>query len=110
MPKRLLDYDPVTGLKTYHEYDHQTRKTTIGYEHDDLSPVLDWNHDQETSGLHDRQRKKDIWHCATIPEAIILKWRTEEGLDIYNPNHWKGLQKKLNDPEWKYLRTWKGRI
>ena len=110
MTKRLLGYDPLTGLKTYHEYDHTEKKTTISYEHDDVSPVLGWAHDLATSGLEKpnmRMRNKQMRHVACVPEGIILKWRTE-GIDLYNKDHWPMVRKKLNDPEYKYLRTWKG--
>lgn len=49
----------------------------------------------------------DKWaaSAAVIPAAVQLKWLTEEGLDIYNPAHADRLKKKLNDPEWRHLRT-----
>lgn len=110
MTKRLLGVDPLTGLKTYHEYDHQTRKTIITYEHDDAQPVLDWTHGLRSGGITDYNRKRDVWHAATVPETVILKWRFEDGIDIYNPDHFDAVRKKLNDPEWAYLRTWEGKI
>jgi len=109
MTKRLLDYDYLTGLRTYHEYDWKDKKTTISYEHADVSPVIKWNQDLANAGLHERQRKKDVWHAATVPEITIIQWRLE-GIDIFNEDHWPMVRKKLNDPENKYLRTWKGRI
>ncbi|HUV66465.1 MAG TPA: hypothetical protein VMW24_21425 [Sedimentisphaerales bacterium] len=109
MSKRLLDYDYLTGLKTYHDYDATTRERTISYEHDDVGPVVKWAQDLANAGLHEKQRKKDVWHAACVPEGIILKWHTE-GINLYDPTHWDRVRKKLNDPEYAYLRTWKGRI
>jgi hypothetical protein len=40
--KRLLDYDPATGLKTFHSYDEAEDKTFISYEQD-VEPILDRN-------------------------------------------------------------------
>jgi hypothetical protein len=40
--KRLLDYDPATGLKTFHDYDEAEDKTFISYEQD-VEPILDRN-------------------------------------------------------------------
>lgn len=109
MPKRLLSFDPVTGLKTFHEYDHDERETTISYEQD-VEGLLDYNKEIQKADLTSYKRKRDIWHAAQIPEGIILKWRSEEGIDVYNPQHWERIRKKLNDPDWKYLRTWQGRV
>jgi hypothetical protein len=106
MPKRLLGIDGLTGLRTYHEYDHESKQTMISYQHPDVSPVIDWAH--HMADQHDRRR--NIWHAATIPESIILKWRIEDGIDIFNPDHYEDLRKKLNDPAWRYLRTWHGEI
>ena len=107
--KRLLGYDYLTGLKTFHEYDHQTKMTTIAYEHDDVSPVLKWNQDLANAGLADKQKNNQMWHAATVPESVILQWRTQ-GVDIFKEEHWPMVRKKLNDPEWAYLRTWKGNL
>ena len=47
-------------------------------------------------------------HVATIPNNILLKWMLEEGVPVFGmPAHeWdKFLKKKLNDPDWRNLRT-----
>ena len=110
MAKRLLSVDPLTGLKTYHEYDWKEKKTQITYEQDDVSGLTWWTQEVANAGMHEKQRKKDVWHAACIPEIICIKWRLEEGIDIYNKDHWERVRKKLNDPDYAYLRTWKGRI
>ena len=112
MAKRLLGYDFLTGLKTYHEYDHPTKQTTISYEHDDVGPVVKWAQDLASGGLENlthARRQDQSRHVATIPESIILKWRTE-GIDIFNDEHWPMVRKKLNDPDNKFFRTWKGQV
>lgn len=110
MPKRLLGADPITGMRTYHEYDHMEKKTVITYEHSDVQPVLDWAHDLATSGIDDYNRKKDMRHYAYIPESIALKWWVEEGISTLKPEHLPRIIKKLNDPEYARLRTGKGWI
>ena len=47
-------------------------------------------------------------HVATIPNNILLKWMLEEGVPVFGmPAHeWdRFLRKKLNDPDWRDLRT-----
>ena len=42
MDKRLLSYDPATGLETWHSYDPQTDETIISYTADS-TPILERN-------------------------------------------------------------------
>ena len=43
--------------------------------------------------------------CASIPLALILKWKIEEGWDAFDPACAEKLRQKLNDPDYAYLRT-----
>jgi len=57
-----------------------------------------------------QEPQKSDWgrHVATIPNSILLKWMLEEGVPVFGmPAHeWdKFLKKKLNDPDWRDLRT-----
>ena len=108
MPKRLLDYDPLTGLKTYHEYDWKEKKTLIGYEQEGLEDFFALNR-RMGEQVDAKYKKRDAWHAATIPAYLIVKWK-QEGIDVYNPQDYKRVARKLNDPEYAFLRTWKGRI
>lgn len=46
---------------------------------------------------------------ATIPPIFVLKWLNEEGWYVYDadkcPDADKKLKQKLNDPDWRWLRT-----
>ena len=51
---------------------------------------------------------------ASVPAAeakfarvwVHQAWQLEQdGIDVYNPDHWPAVQRKLNDPEWRYLKT-----
>lgn len=53
---------------------------------------------------------RSIRRVAIIPEIIVQKWRNEEGLDVYNPDHADRLARKLNDPDWAHLRSADGHI
>lgn len=48
---------------------------------------------------------KTFRRAAHIPTMIWLKWLTEEGWDAYHPGNFDRLKRKLNDPDWRYLRT-----
>lgn len=59
------------------------------------------------------QRTEHFRHIASIPNNILNKWIVEEGIPFLrlSGNELKKLiRKKLNDPDWKWLRTTDGRI
>lgn len=74
---------------------------------DDVEPVLERN-----KALRSMPQKSD-WgrHVASIPNIIMVKWLNEEwgrgntGLRYLSPEWDKIVERKLQDPEWKYLRT-----
>jgi len=107
--RRVLDYDPETGTTTYHEYDHGTRETTI-IEVQDAAPYLARNRELANDESRKRKGIKDgMWHFATIPNGVISQW-LKEGFDVFNRNQRNELKRRLNSPEWQYLRTTSGRM
>ena len=107
---RLLDYDPTTGISTYHDYDPLTDETFIHYEQD-VERIIEFNKALQNDTDYSKQGiKKEWWHIAQIPIILQLKWLNEEGIDVYNKNHWPRVMQKLRDPDYKYLRTTSGRF
>lgn len=76
----------------------------------DLTALLDRNramanHNDGYTPSHDMRR------VATIPAIIRNKWLNEEGWDAYRPDlYGVELMRKLNDPDWRYLRTADGTL
>lgn len=110
MAKRLLDFDPITRTKVWHDYDHSEDKTII-IEEQDCQPILDFNKRQYNDGYtRDHGMKNDMVKVGTIPMNVIMKWKNELGIDVFNKNHMPKVLKLLNDPEWRYLRTSSGKF
>jgi hypothetical protein len=73
----------------------------------DVAPILEWNEEAR------REEQRGDWgrHVARIPNVIYLQWLNEEhargniGLRLFTPEFDAIVQKKLEDPEWVYLRT-----
>jgi len=116
--KRLLDYDADTGIQTWHDYDHHTKQTVIA-EVQDVAPVLEANKVARNQGnggakglneVAQRGIKNNWWHAASVPNSVMLKWKKELGVDIYNKDHLPAVKKLLNDRDWAYLRTGTGRV
>lgn len=53
---------------------------------------------------------RELRRVASIPNAIIEKWRNEHGVDVFNPDHKLAVRRLLNSSEYLYLRTAPGRL
>jgi hypothetical protein len=53
----------------------------------------------------------DTQKVASIPHVVVIEWM-KEGINVMAPNRedLKRIKKKLNSPEWAYLRTGGGRL
>jgi hypothetical protein len=98
--KRLLDFDPLSGMRTWHDYDDATETTIISYE-EDVQPVLDSNKDAQNE---QHGRMGDMVHVASIPPSVQMKWWVEKGVAVWNQAHKQAVARLLDDPEWLYLK------
>ena len=53
---------------------------------------------------------REMRRVASIPYILINKWIVEEGVNVLDPANADFLKKKLNDPDYAFLRTAEGRI
>ena len=60
MSKRVVDYDPITGLTTYVDYDNASDTTLVGYEQD-VSLILDENKAMANDTDFTKQGIKTDW-------------------------------------------------
>jgi hypothetical protein len=118
MARRLLDFEPDSGVATYHAYDHEAKTTRIEVVQD-AAPFLRVNQarmnvDTATSGGLNGISRKQIadgwWHVACIPVGVQMKWLDDYGVDVLNKDHFPAVKRLLNDPDWRYLRTNPGRV
>ena len=105
MGKRLLDYNPLTGVSVTFEFDHANNNIVIGHSQD-TEKVLESNKWALLDlDKHKKQAKEGrMAHYAKIPELVIMEWKFKYGVDFYDPNHWPKVMELLNDPEYKYLK------
>ncbi len=83
------------------------QRNIVLYHEDDVSDVLEQN-----KQLRSMPQKRDrvFNHVASIPSVIIVKWLDEERnrgheVQFLSKEFDELTQRKLNDPEWKYLRV-----
>ena len=106
---RILDYDPLTGIKKVFHWDESNGKFHIETLQD-IEPILEMNKNLFNNNDYRKQGlKEDMVHYATIPESIQVQW-LQEGINIYNKDHWPRVKAKLNHPDFRKLRTSSGKI
>jgi hypothetical protein len=73
----------------------------------DVEPILEWNQASRSEEQHGDWGR----HVARIPNVIYVRWFDEEhargntSLRMSTPEFDRLVQRKLQDPEWAYLRT-----
>lgn len=75
----------------------------------DHAAVLDYNKAQfnHNDGY---TPSRELRRVASIPLHLMVQWLQEEGWWALNPEHSDRLVRKLNDPDYAYLRTAPGRV
>ena len=106
MSKRLLSYDPVTGIKTYHDYDHSSKSMIIHTEQD-VNEILKLNKEKRNDKSYKQQMLKgdNHYHYATVPCSVLLEWREKYNLDYNNPDDMPKIERLLDSIEYQKLRT-----
>ncbi len=75
----------------------------------DVDAILDRNKamaNQNDGWNGDRTMRR----VASIPLTLLMKWQAEEGWDPFDREHADRLARKLNDPDYRWLRTAPGRV
>ena len=70
----------------------------------DAEPIIENNKRLQNEG----RQTGEFRHIASIPSVIIEKWMNETGVPLLSlPKHEFNafIRKKLNDPDWAWLRT-----
>jgi hypothetical protein len=74
----------------------------------DVEPILERNKALQAEPQPPRRRGDWGRHIGTIPNVILVKWMNEEGANVLrmsSDEFGKFIRKKLNDPDWRHLRT-----
>lgn len=109
MDKRILDRDPLTGAVEIFHYDHTNDTYTIQTVND-VSPVLERNKALYNDGTNGWSKSREMKRIASIPMEVIMLWKTQYGIDIFDRNHDEGIRRLLDSSEWRYLRTAPGSL
>lgn len=70
----------------------------------DVEPILDANK-EAVNHYNPWSPSRDIKLVARIPPIFIQKWANELGINYYDPNHQEAVDRLLDSPEYRWLRT-----
>lgn len=101
MGRRLLEYDPFSGISTYFHYDESTDETHLETVGDATAEVEASTSLRNDTDYTRKGMKNDMLHYGHVPDVVLMKWHSM-GVDIKDV---KELIKMINKPEWRYLKT-----
>jgi hypothetical protein len=99
----------TTEAGVRHTWEDNQDGTYTVHSEQDVEALLDLN--KAMANHNDGYSPSREWRrAAHIPAILLLKWRQEIGSDPLHPANRDWLMKRLNDPDWRYLRTAEGRL
>lgn len=104
---RLLDFDPLTGIRTTFDYDYASDTTHIIYDDPTgvTDKVLDWNRERKADiQKNTLQGKRDFVHYARVPPMAQLDMLSRHGVKFWDKNHRKKVMSLLNTSEYADCR------
>lgn len=106
MPRKLY-LDTAEGIVEHLVFDDSERKVHVQRQ-SDVTANIESNKREYNVNRRGREGLGD--KVADIPMGVVLEWKQRFGLDFFNRDHWHAILRKLDDPEWRYLRTTPGRL
>lgn len=76
----------------------------------DVEPILDHNKALQNTP---QKRAETFRHVGSVPNVLIEKWILEEGAPVLSMNTYefaRFIKRKLNDPDYRWLKTTDGRL
>lgn len=93
-----------------HEWENVGNGEYLIHSTQDTTPILDRNKAMATHN-DGYTPTRDMRRVATIPTILRNKWLAEEGWDAFRPDlYGDKLMRRLNDPDYAYLRTADGHL
>lgn len=111
MSKRILDYDPLTGIIDWF-HDDDDPETFHVTQTQDVEPWVEHMKKLQNYGGGDGKSYwrsgGDFRHEATVPNIMLMKWALEDGIPpdkVYSDEFAQRITKRLNDPDYRAFKT-----
>lgn len=106
LPYPYVGWDTWSGIASKYVRSEKKGKWHLQSRSADLQSNVDENKRQQNE---DRNRFKvdgvTFERVASIPLFIVELWKKQYGLDIFNKDHEKAIERLLNNPDLRYLKT-----
>lgn len=102
--RKMTEFDPMTGIVTTYDYSYSD-DVLVTERIQDVEPIIEDN----KRIMREVKPGKDFRLAASIPNIVIEQW-LKEGINVYKREDWPAVRRRLNDPEYQYLRTWHGKL
>lgn len=99
----------VDGIAEYLHHDEQNGTFSL-QRVSDVESVIEENKRRQNDGTNGWSPSREWKHVARIPMGVCLEWLTKYGIDVNNKDHMPAVLKKLDDPEYLWLRIGTGRL
>jgi hypothetical protein len=101
MAREFFDYDPVTGVTEYVEWN--TDGTFSIHSEQDVQPMVDYCKHLANTGGTDHNFRGENWLYASIP-PVVQAQMFKKGINILDPNHTKAVVDEVN-ANYPHLKT-----
>lgn len=100
------EINPVTGAREDFYWDDQQQALVQRTRHQ-IGDILEANKRRANATTDGRKFGTDnvLHHVADIPNALIVKFKKDHGIDVFDPNHKKRLLRLLDSPDYRYLKS-----
>lgn len=100
--KKLLNKS-WTGAETWF---HEDGDKIVIETRQDVTPILENNSRlrNEFQGFNKRG-PVEFYRVASFPPVVVVDWMERYGLNVFNPDHHAAILKKLNDLDWRKIKT-----
>jgi len=101
MDWELIDRDPTRGVRKYIAAGDEPDSLLIRTEIDD-GQIVERNRALQNEVF---DRRKDLWHAASIPTSVMYEWLTRFGVNAWNPAHSDAVKKLLNSSDYRWCKV-----
>lgn len=96
----LISDDPSRRIKKYIGIDPSSDEILIKTQTNDTA-IIDRNRERQNE---DFDRRKDIWHVASIPTSVMYEWLARHGVNAWDPTHADAVKKLLNSSDYRWCK------
>ena len=105
----IEDLKPIPGEMGTRTYVDPADGTLVENRYQEVDSILKHNAAIRNDSVEPFTKDRSMALAARIPIIVVEQWM-KEGINIFDENDRHKVLAKLDDPEYAYLKTWKGKL